>query len=119
MYYSCYLAVIVFLLRAMEGMTMELIHIMAANKQIVYFICHPIRAVETEIDESAREEYVKLAEETRKMLAVKKTAPAAEKKQIIRSRKRSTGSNRAGSAVSSWQSLPKPSRTAFSPWSSN
>ena len=60
---------------------LELIRIMAANKQIIYFLCHPIRAVETEIDESARQEYVKLAEETRKMLETRKSAPDTQKKQ--------------------------------------
>ena len=34
MYYSCYLAVIVFLLGAMEGMTMELTHIMVLSSNL-------------------------------------------------------------------------------------
>ena len=34
MYYSCYLAVIVFLHRAMEGMTMELTHIMVLSSNL-------------------------------------------------------------------------------------
>ena len=34
MYYSCYLAVIVFLLRAMEGMTLELTHIVVLSSDL-------------------------------------------------------------------------------------
>lgn len=66
---------------------LELVRIMASDRQIVYFLCHPIRAVETKVDESAREEYVKLAEETRKMLEQRKSAPAAVKKPAVTSPK--------------------------------
>ena len=44
---------------------LELLNIMAANKQIVYFVCHPIRAIETEGAAASRAEFLKLAEATR------------------------------------------------------
>ncbi|MBO4787815.1 MAG: hypothetical protein J5531_02820 [Lachnospiraceae bacterium] len=47
---------------------LELLSVMAANKQVVYFICHPIRAVETEENAASREEFLKLAEVTKKLL---------------------------------------------------
>jgi len=48
---------------------LELLNVMAANKQIVYFVCHPIRAVEKEEDSVSRQEFVSLAEAARKMIA--------------------------------------------------
>ena len=44
---------------------LELLHVMAANKQIVYFVSHPIRAVETDENTASRAEFLRLAEATR------------------------------------------------------
>ena len=44
---------------------LELLNVMAANKQVVYFVCHPIRAVETAENAASRAELLKLAEATR------------------------------------------------------
>ena len=44
---------------------LELLNVMAANKQVVYFVCHPIRAVETDVASASRAEFLKLAEVTR------------------------------------------------------
>ena len=48
---------------------LELLNVMAANKQIIYFVCHPIRAVETEENSASRAEFLKLAEATRKTIS--------------------------------------------------
>ena len=66
---------------------LELINIMGINKQIIYFVCHPIRAVETNVNETVREEYVKLAESTKKMLESRKAAPSIQKKTVYKSPK--------------------------------
>ena len=87
---------------------LELIHIMGTNKQIIYFICHPIRAVETEIDDSARKEYVKLAESTRKMLESRKASPEKQKKSAVRSGK---DRYQVDSVKRCWLELVKPGRT--------
>ena len=44
---------------------LELLNVMAANKQVVYFVCHPIRAVETDETSASRAEFLKLAEATK------------------------------------------------------
>lgn len=44
---------------------LELLNVMAANNQVVYFVCHPIRAVETDETSATRAEFLKLAEATR------------------------------------------------------
>lgn len=44
---------------------MELLGVLALNKQIIYFVCHPIRALDTNDDSESRKEFVKLAEEAR------------------------------------------------------
>jgi DNA repair exonuclease SbcCD ATPase subunit len=44
---------------------LELLNVMAANKQVVYFVCHPIRAVETDETSTSRAEFLKLAEATK------------------------------------------------------
>ena len=62
---------------------LELLNIMAANKQIVYFVCHPIRAVETEENTASRAEFLKLAEATKKTIA-KHQAGASTRKKIVR-----------------------------------
>lgn len=45
---------------------LELLSVMAANKQIVYFVCHPIRAADVGQSSTSREAFVRLAEATRK-----------------------------------------------------
>ena len=48
---------------------LELLNVMAADKQIVYFVCHPIRAVETEENSGSLTEFRRLSERARKALA--------------------------------------------------
>ena len=64
---------------------LELLQVMGANKQIVYFVCHPIRAAETGEPTGARAEFKKLSEATRATLGTRKTLasakPAAEKRK--------------------------------------
>ena len=62
---------------------LELLNVMSANKQLVYFVCHPIRAVEVDENSASREEFVKLAEATRKTLENRKPS-VTEQKKIIR-----------------------------------
>ena len=65
---------------------LELLNVLSANKQIVYFVCHPIRATETEDNSISREEFAKLAEDTKKALAERRiTAAAASKKAVQKS----------------------------------
>lgn len=52
---------------------LELLNVMAANKQVVYFVCHPIRAVETDETSTSRAEFLKLAEATRATIQSAKT----------------------------------------------
>ncbi|MEE1517653.1 MAG: hypothetical protein UF228_08655 [Lachnospiraceae bacterium] len=61
---------------------LELLDIMAANKQIVYFVCHPIRAIEKEGDTSTREAFVMLAEATRQNISERKTNVISKKPVI-------------------------------------
>ena len=58
---------------------------MAATRQIVYFVCHPIRAVETEEDSSSRAEFVRLAEAARKNLAGQARIGGRQQKPLHRS----------------------------------
>ena len=44
---------------------LELLNVVAADKQVIYFVCHPIRAAQTDETSGAREEFLKLAEATR------------------------------------------------------
>ena len=62
---------------------LELLNVMAANKQIVYFVCHPIRAVETKENTASRAEFLKLAEATRKTIS-EHQAGASTRKKIVR-----------------------------------
>ena len=59
---------------------LELLGVMAANKQIIYFVCHPIRAVETEENSSSRQEFLKLAAATRKAIGERQVSTATQKK---------------------------------------
>lgn len=62
---------------------LELLDVMAAHKQIIYFVCHPIRAVETNEDSATRAEFVRLAETARKAVEGRKST-GAERKKIVR-----------------------------------
>ena len=62
---------------------LELLSVMAANKQIVYFVCHPIRAVETAESTASRDEFLKLAEATKQTIN-KRQAGTTTKKRITR-----------------------------------
>ena len=64
---------------------LELLSVMAATRQIVYFVCHPIRAVETEEDSSSRAEFVRLAEAARKNLAGQARIGGRQQKPLHRS----------------------------------
>jgi hypothetical protein len=59
---------------------LELLNVMAANKQIIYFICHPIRAVETGENSASREEFLKLAEATRQTISEQQAGASTRKK---------------------------------------
>lgn len=62
---------------------LDLLNAMSASKQIVYFVCHPIRAVEKEGDSDTRQKFVELAEATRQTIAERKTT-VATKKPIVK-----------------------------------
>ena len=62
---------------------LELLNVMAANKQIIYFVCHPIRAVEVDENSASRAEFVQLAEATRKTLEERRTS-GTERKKVVR-----------------------------------
>ena len=64
---------------------LELLNVMAANKQIVYFVCHPIRAVEVDENYASRAEFVQLAEATRKTLEGRQSSGTERKKTVHRS----------------------------------
>ena len=53
---------------------LELLNVMAANKQIVYFVCHPIRAVDADENSESRAEFVRIAEATRRTIEDRKTS---------------------------------------------
>jgi DNA repair exonuclease SbcCD ATPase subunit len=58
---------------------LDLLDAMAASKQIVYFVCHPIRAVKTDGDSDARKKFAELAEATKKSMEERKTTVIAKK----------------------------------------
>ena len=59
---------------------MELLGVLALSKQIVYFVCHPIRAFETDANSETRKEFEMLAEKAKRTLRSKSTSEASEKK---------------------------------------
>ncbi len=61
---------------------LELLHVMSANRQIVYFVCHPIRAVENDTDSGSRDEFIKLAEQAKKSLDEKRSISPNVRKVI-------------------------------------
>lgn len=58
---------------------LELLSVMAATRQIIYFVCHPIRAVEAEQNSSSRRKFQQIAAETRQTLREKKAAKSSKK----------------------------------------
>lgn len=53
---------------------LELLNAMAVNKQIVYFVCHPIRAVETTENVAIRTKFMQLAETAKSAISEQKKA---------------------------------------------
>ena len=66
---------------------LELLSVMAASKQIVYFVCHPIRAVEAAADSASRAEFLRLAEAARKTHTRQAGTGGRQKKALHRSPK--------------------------------
>ena len=66
---------------------LELLNMMAAEKQIVYFICHPIRAVETTENAALRSQFMQLAENTRKNAAASRGASMSNTTAVRKSPK--------------------------------
>ena len=61
---------------------LELLGVMAANKQVIYFVCHPIRAIETDKTSASRAEFLKLAEKTRETIKTHKTSKTSLNKAV-------------------------------------
>ena len=66
---------------------LELLNVMAANKQIVYFVCHPIRAVEADENSASRAEFVRIAEATRRTIEDRRASGTEVKKTVRKSPK--------------------------------
>ncbi len=64
---------------------LELLNVMAANRQLVYFVCHPIRAVKAGANPASGEEFARLAEATRKSIENRKSVGNVKKKTVRRS----------------------------------
>ena len=62
---------------------LELLNVMAASKQIVYFVCHPIRAAAADENSETRAEFVRLAEASRRTVENRKST-GMERKKIVR-----------------------------------
>lgn len=65
------------------NIALELLHVMAAEKQIIYFVCHPIRAVETDKASVSRDAFVKLAEAARKTIEERRSV-GTERRKVVR-----------------------------------
>lgn len=63
---------------------LELLGVLSTNKQIVYFVCHPIRAVEKEGDTTSRKKFAALADAARKDIAGRKTKKSTRKSVYVR-----------------------------------
>ena len=63
---------------------LELLGVLSTNKQIVYFVCHPIRAVEKEGNTTSRKKFAALADAARKSIAGKKSKKTAKKPVYVR-----------------------------------
>ncbi len=66
---------------------LELLNVMAADRQIIYFVCHPVRAVEASEHSASRAAFVRLAEETRKTLKERKVSGGGTRKAVRKSPK--------------------------------
>lgn len=64
---------------------LELLNVMATSKQIVYFVCHPIRAAAVDEDSETRAEFVRLAEASRRTVENRKSTGAERKKMVRKS----------------------------------
>lgn len=64
---------------------LELLNVMSASKQIIYFVCHPIRAVEMDGDSESRKAFVELAMATRATLENRKSVEKSTKPIIRKS----------------------------------
>ena len=62
---------------------LELLTVLAANKQIVYFVCHPIRAIEPGGNSSSRTAFLELAEATKNTRNAQRSVKS-ETKPIVR-----------------------------------
>ena len=51
---------------------LELLNALAATKQIIYFVCHPIRAVDAKGDSDSHNKFMRLAAETKQTLELQK-----------------------------------------------
>ncbi len=58
---------------------LELVDVMSTNKQIIYFVCHPIRATEANKDALSREDLLRISNETRDSLNKRRLERTAEK----------------------------------------
>ena len=61
---------------------LELLSVMAATRQVIYFVCHPIRAVEAEQNSYSRRKFQQIAAETRQSLREKKAAKSSKKPAV-------------------------------------
>lgn len=52
----------------------ELLNVMSLEKQVVYFVCHPIRAVEADENSTSRAEFAEIAESARRKISERKFA---------------------------------------------
>ena len=59
---------------------LELINVMSSDKQIIYFICHPIRGGEVNEDSLSKEEFAQLTKRTRKAISERKNISTATTK---------------------------------------
>ena len=66
---------------------LELLNVMAANKQIIYFVCHPIRAVEAGAGSASREKFVQIADATRREIEKRQVSGTGSKKPVRKSLK--------------------------------
>ena len=66
---------------------LELLSVMAADKQIIYFVCHPIRAVVTGENSVSGTEFLQLAEAARKTIGKHQSGASASKKNVRKSPK--------------------------------
>ena len=63
---------------------LELLDVLSSTKQVIYFVCHPIRAVEKEGDTASRKKFAEIAEATRKNLVGKKANKRKQKPVYVR-----------------------------------